>query len=141
FSRGAGMRQELNQVIDLIQKEGAQGDLIFSTAKSLKLSSQNGEISEYKVSISQVVGVRTIKEGRVGISYSESMDRESLKLMVMESLKNGEVTESNPWERILPTSGEIQDEMDYPEEEIDVSAKIKRAQELESRIRKSDFRV
>lgn len=75
------MENILNQVTDL----NAEADLILSTSKSLKLSAQGEALSEYKVSSSQILGVRLIKDYKVGISYTESLDKESLALMVNQA--------------------------------------------------------
>jgi PmbA protein len=68
------MEQVLNKLTDL----KAEGDLLLDTSKSLKMSVHNQELSEYKVSSSQVLGLRLIKDDKVGIAYTESLDEESL---------------------------------------------------------------
>ena len=135
------MKNVMERVINEITDHKAESDVIFSTSKSLSMSSQNGNISSYKVTSSQILGVRVIKDGKVGISYTESMDDASLKLLVKEALDNASLSEANPHERILEISGNIADEEIYPEADVDIAIKTKKALELESRPKQLDERV
>lgn len=131
------MENILNQVTDL----NAEADLILSTSKSLKLSAQGEALSEYKVSSSQILGVRLIKDYKVGISYTESLDKESLALMVNQALENAETNEANPSEKILDLSGDINDVITYEEREVDIAEKTKQVIKLETEVKKRDSRV
>lgn len=131
------MEKILNQVTD----HKAEADLILSTSKSLKLSAQSEAISEYKVSSSQILGIRLIKENKVGISYTESLDEDSLKLMVSQALENAETNEVNQNEKILDLTGDIEDVMTYAEEAVDISEKTKRVINLETEVKKRDKRT
>ena len=135
------MKNIMNQVMENITKIKAEGDLIFSTSKSLKMSAQRGEINEYKVSSAQILGVRVIKEGRVGISYTESLDNESLDLLVKQALQNAEVSEANLNEGILKLSGHGVDDLVIDETEVDIAHKTKKALELESEPKRLESRT
>lgn len=129
------MKNVMENVMNNITDKKGEADLILSTSKSLKMSAQNAEINEYKVSSSQILGVRVIKDGRVGISYTESFDPESLKLLVKQAFDNAENSNPNPQEKILSLTGHISDEANYPEEEVDIALKTKKALELESKVK------
>ena len=131
------MEKILNQVTD----HKAEADLILSTSKSLKLSAQGEAISEYKVSSSQILGIRLIKDHKVGISYTESLDEESLALMVSQALENAETNEPNPYEKILDLSGEVNDVITYDEKEVDITEKTKQVIRLETEVKSRDSRV
>lgn len=135
------MKKIMERVINEITDHKAEADLIYSTSKSLSMSAQNNEISSYKVSSSEILGVRVIKEGRVGISYTESLDEESLKFMIKHALQNAEVSEPNPDEKILLLNGHIADEEKIPEAEVDIAVKTKKALELESIVKMMEPRV
>jgi PmbA protein len=135
------MKKIMEKVINELTDHKAEADLIFSTSKALKMSAQNGKISEYKVSSSQMMGVRVIKDGRVGISYTESLDEESLQFMMKEALGNAEVSEPNPHETILMLTGHMDDSPVYPEEEVSIEEKTNRTLELESLVKNADKRV
>lgn len=135
------MKQLMEKVMNELTSQKAEGDLFFSNSKSLKMSAQKGSISEYKVSSSQILGVRAIKDGRVGISYTEALDDESVKLMIKQAIQNSEANEVNPHENILDLSGTISDEAEYSESEVDISIKTQKTLELESLVKKLDPRV
>lgn len=135
------MKKIMEQVMNDVISQKAEGDLILSTSKALKMSAQRGEINEYKVSSAQILGVRVIKDGRVGISYTESLDNESLGLMVKHALQNADMSEPNANEGVLNLSGHLSDEAHYPEEDVDIAVKTKLALDLESEIKKRDKRV
>lgn len=135
------MKKIMEKVINELTDHKAEADLIYSSSKALKMSAQNGAIAEYKVSSSQILSVRAIKDGRVGISYTESLDSESIQFMIKQALDNAETSEPNPHERILHLSGEIDDSVNYPEEETSIDEKTKKTLELESLVKDADKRV
>lgn len=135
------MKQLMERVINELTDHKAHADLIFSSSKSLKMSSQKGSIAEYKVSSSRILGVRVIKDSRIGISYTEALDNESLSLMIKQALQNAENSNVNENEKILNLSGEMRDEAKYSETETDISVKTQKALELESRVKEKDPRV
>lgn len=135
------MKRIMERVINEITDHKAEGDVIFSSSRSLKMSSQKGGISEYKVSGSEILGLRVIKDGKVGIAYSEAMDDESLSFMIKQALTNAEFSRENPHEKILQISGELHDHGEYPENEVSIELKTQKALELESEVKKRDPRV
>ncbi len=135
------MKKLMDRVINQLTDHKAEADLFFSTSKSLKMSAQKGSIAEYKVSSSQIMGVRAIKDGRVGISYTEALDDESVSLLIKQALQNAETSEPNLNEKILMLNGHVSDEADYPEAEVDIAHKTAMTLELESGVKKLDSRV
>lgn len=71
----------LNKVADL----GAEADIIANQDRAFSLKADKGELSEYKVTSSQQLGIRLIKDGRVGIAYSESLDEAALDAMLQDA--------------------------------------------------------
>ena len=51
------MKKLMENVISELQGKRAEGDLIFSSNKSLKMSAQKGMISDYKVSSSHLYSI------------------------------------------------------------------------------------
>lgn len=135
------MKQVMEKVINQVTDKKAEADIIVSTSKSLKMSSFNAALSEYKVSSSQIMGVRVIKDQKVGISYTEAFDDESLKLMVKQALDNAENSETQLNQSLLELSGTGHDDAHYPEEEVSIADKTKRAIELETKVKAKDKRV
>lgn len=135
------MKNILERVLNELTDHKAEADLFFSTSKSLKMSAQKGAISTYNVSSTQILGVRAIKEGRVGISYTESLDNESVSLLIKQALQNAETSEPNPDETLLALTGEIRDENNRPEAPVDIALKTQKALELETKPKSMDSRV
>lgn len=135
------MKSVLERVLNELTDHKAEADLIHIKSKSLKMSSQNAAISEYKVSSSQILGVRAIKDGRVGISYTESFDDESVALLIKQALQNAEFSEPNADEKLLALTGEIRDENNKPEAVVDMALKTQKAIELETKPKAMDPRV
>lgn len=135
------MKNVMERVLNELTDHKAEADLLFITSKSLKMSTQNAAISEYKVSSSQILGVRAMKEGRVGISFTESLDDESVSLLIKQALQNAETSEPNPDETLLSLTGEIRDENNKPEAPVDMALKTKKAIELETKPKSMDSRV
>ena len=135
------MKNIMEKVMNNITDKKGEADLILSTSKSLKMSAQKGEINEYKVSSSQMLGVRVIKDGRIGISYTESFDPESLNLLVKQAFDNASNSEPNDKEAILKFSGHLSDVANYPEKEVDIALKTQKALELESKVKNLEPRT
>lgn len=116
-----------------------QSDLILNKSNSLNMNSQQKSIDELKVSSSQIVGVRVIKNNKVGIAYSESLEEEALNLMISKALENAESMKSDEMEKI----GSDEAEFIYlgNKENIDLDEKIDLTKSLENKVFKKDKRV
>lgn len=135
------MKNLMENVINKVTDHKAEADLIFSRSKSLKLSSQKGALSEYKVSSSEALGIRVIKDSKVGIAFTEALDNESLDFMIKEALANAEMSEPNPHQKILHLTGELKDVEQYEKENVSIEEKTKLAIELETLIKQKDSRA
>jgi PmbA protein len=135
------MKKVFEQIMGQLVDQRAEGDLIFSSSKSLKMSAQKSAISTYNVSSSQILGLRVIKDNRVGISYTESLDEASLDILLRQALQNAQISEVNNHEQLLRLSGSLSDEMVYDEASVDISLKTEKALELENGVKKLDSRV
>ncbi|MDD1779831.1 TldD/PmbA family protein [Enterovibrio sp. ZSDZ35] len=131
------LENAVEQVLDLAAKQGAQADVIASSGESFSLKADQGELSEYKVTASQVIGVRVIKDEHVAISYSESLEPASLEQMVQQALTNASYTKKDPLQQIraeglilhTDPSEIFQEDTATPEQKIEL------ALALEGRIR------
>ncbi|MEZ8140580.1 Zn-dependent protease [Enterovibrio norvegicus FF-33] len=131
------LEQAVEHVLELAKKQGAQADVIASSSESFSLKSDQGELSEYKVTASQVIGVRVIKDEHIAISYSESLEPENLSQMVNQALTNASFTKKDPYQKIRSEGLILRTE--YPEifqqDSATPEQKIELALSLESRIR------
>ena len=116
------IQQSASQVLDLVKAAGATGDLIIDEGKSLSLKARDGELEEYKVSSSQIFGLRIIHNGKIGSAYSEASDSDALKSLVDQALTNARYAAQEPHEQILTNSSTLKtdDTLLCPTEEIDI---------------------
>lgn len=135
------MRDLLEKTLEEVKKENAHGDIIFQSSKTLKLSAFGKDLTEYKVSGSQVLGLRLIKNNKVGLAYTESLDQDSLKNLVKAALANAYASSENEYELIAQNEGEIHDEELAEQEEVDVEEKIKKVTGLLEEFKALDSRV
>lgn len=139
-------REILDKVINLIKKNKAQGDVILSKNNTFNLKAHLGEMDKYEVSNTATIGVRVIKDNRVGISFSEAFDDDSIKFMVNEALTNSRFSKENIHEKITTKKGEIvndfitEKKVVDPKELIDLCLKNERLiREKDSRIKSSPY--
>ncbi|HLT23261.1 MAG TPA: DNA gyrase modulator, partial [Bacteriovoracaceae bacterium] len=135
------MRDLLEKTLEEVRKEKASGDIIFQSSKSLKLSAFGKELTEYKVSGSQLLGLRLIKNNKVGLAYTESLDRDSLNYLVKTALQNAEASSENEYEFVSFNEGEVHDEELSHQDEVDVEIKVKKVTSLLEDFKKRDSRV
>lgn len=94
------LKQTIDKVMNMAKAKGAEADCILDKSDLLSLKAEDGELSEYKVSGSQVLGIRVIKDGKVGTSYSEALDDDSLSFMVDQAIENAKFSKDDPNQKI-----------------------------------------
>jgi PmbA protein len=95
------MKNFIQETIDHVMKLGADScDVIVSTGDSLSLSAINGKLDKYKVAKTQVFGLRVIKNNRIGLSYSESFDKDAIAFASKCALENSVYSDINEYENI-----------------------------------------
>lgn len=124
---------QASQVIDLVKSAGASGDLIVDQGESLSLKANEGELEEYKVSSSQIFGLRVIKDGKVGTAYSEAADSRALSSLVEQALTNASFTAVEVHENILANEAQLHtdDSLLCPPEDVSIDTKVNFALAME----------
>ena len=127
-------------VLEQVSNAGATGDLIIDQGQSLSLKARDGDLEEYKVSSSQVFGLRVIKDGKVGTAYSEASDPDALKSMIDNALNNASFVAKEAHEKILKNSATLatDDAVLCPHDETSIDEKIETALRLETELAKRD---
>lgn len=97
----------LTRLLDKVADLGAEADIIANQEKAFSLKADKGELGEYKVTSSQQLGIRLIKEGRVGIAYSESLDELALDAMLQDALDASRFAKVDADQRISVTNSRI----------------------------------
>ncbi|MFZ4714607.1 MAG: TldD/PmbA family protein [Bacteriovoracaceae bacterium] len=138
------MKDVLEKVLNLCDSKFLDGfDAILDTGKSLNISSAKGQVDKYIVSSSQVVGVRVIKDQKIGISYSEDFSDESLKTMVNNAMATALASEVDVDQTVIGIVKDLTDNnpKTYQEDNTDLKEKIELALKLESGILSKDARA
>ncbi|MGV2988215.1 TldD/PmbA family protein [Vibrio sp. E150_011] len=97
----------IEYVLSEAQRQGAQADVIVNRNNSFSLKANQGQLDEYKVSSSQVMGVRVIKDARVATSYSESLEQSSLDLMLTNALQSARFSKQDEHQTISCVNNQI----------------------------------
>lgn len=139
--KGTVEKNILNKVVDLIKKNKAQGDVIFSKTNTFNLKAHMGEMDKYEVSDTGVIGVRVIKDNKIGLSFSEALDDDSLNFMVKEAVSNALFSKENLYEKISTKKNEIIDDGIEEKEAVDPKLMIDLCLKNENFIREKDTRV
>ncbi len=89
------------KIIEIAKKAGIQEcDVILQRGQSLNLQAQKGTIDKSKVTSTQVVGIRVIQDQKIGISASESLELDSLKMMVEQAKSTSQYSGADPYQNI-----------------------------------------
>lgn len=134
-------KKVLEKVITLIKKNKAQGDVIFTRANTFNLKAYEGELDEYKVNNGATIGVRVIKDNRVGQAFSEALDDDSLQFMVNEALTNAKYSKENLFEKITSAKRTIRNDDVVQIEDADPKEMIEMCLENEKYMRTLDKRI
>ncbi|MGU3807785.1 TldD/PmbA family protein [Vibrio diabolicus] len=119
----------VDYVLSEAKRQGAEADVIVNRNSSFSLKANQGKLDEYKVSSSQVLGVRVIKDARVATSYSESLEQPSLDLMLTNALQSARFSKQDEHQTISCVNSKIttdiaeiaQDDTTSVDEKIELS--------------------
>ena len=94
-------QEKLQSIIEKALASGAdKADIIGFEGKSLSISSQNETIDKYHFADQSVVGIRVIKDQRVGISYAETFDTKAIDYMIQSAIKCSTFADRDPLQDI-----------------------------------------
>ncbi|TVQ45305.1 MAG: TldD/PmbA family protein [Gammaproteobacteria bacterium] len=121
------------RVLEQVRRAGAEGDLIVDESESLGLKARDGELEEQSVSATRMLGLRVIRDERVGIAYSEAGDEAALDQLVEQALLNAGFNQHEPHERIPDHQQTLttDDAMLCPDSGLDIEQRIELALYLE----------
>jgi len=135
-------KEVISQALDIAKTKGVDScDLILDSGKSFSVKTENGEISEYKVSGSEILGIRVIKDQKIGTSYVESFDSDSLAIMVDNALSGAKYSKIAKHEKITNSKEGLLDgtcEDHISDNEVDPQELIDIALKLESDVKAKD---
>ena len=128
------------QVLSLVTKYGAKGDLIVDQGNAISLKARDGQLEEHKVTSSRIFGLRVIKDDKVGTAYSEAADSDSLSSLVEQALTNASYATPEVHEKILANDAQLStdDDIFCPNETATTDDRIRLALELERELASRD---
>lgn len=136
------LKENMQNLIDMTLRAGADScDVILSKGESFSLSAQNEKIDKYQVSGSQVMGLRVIKDQKIGLAYTESMDRDALSFISQAAIENAKNGEVNPNETIEVNESEQINASEFSKDGASTTEKIDFCLSLESEVKARDSRV
>ena len=147
------MTQQYNeQLVDLLQeginyasKKTDQVEFLSSKSNSFSLNVDNGRIDKYNIADSQVLGVRVIANNRVGISYTENINKDSIQEIVDNAIENSTFMKEDKFQRISNPGNESKlintHDKNFQEDATSTEEKIKLGIALEQKIKEKDSRV
>ncbi|MHA7880524.1 MAG: TldD/PmbA family protein [Saccharospirillum sp.] len=119
----------LQQVIDA----GATADVLIDEQTSLSLKARDGTLEEQAVSDTRIIGLRLIKDNKVGLAFSEAADTEALRHLVAQALLNARFAKADAHQSIQgnATQWHSDDALLCPPSDLADADRIELALELE----------
>lgn len=137
--------QEFKRSVFAAGKEAGleEMEIYFSQSKSFSARVFQKEVDDYKVSLEQGVGFRALFAGKVGYAYAETLDQESVELLVSGAKANAQIIDSDDEIEFFAGSSSYPAVIAYNAELESVSAetKIEFAKALEVEAFAADERV
>jgi len=83
-------------------KNFADYELYYSAGSSFSVRVLKGEISEYKNTASEGVGFRGTYNGKMGYAYTESLDSNTIPVLLNNAIANASIIEDKTIEKLYP---------------------------------------
>ena len=133
------LHDTINEAINL---KADSCDVIVSAGESLSLSAQNEKLEKYKIAKNSILGIRVIKNNRIGLAYSESFDKDAISFAVKSAIENSEYADVNEYESInFKSNADFVQKKSEAVDNSTIEEKIEFAIKLESEVKKRDSRV
>lgn len=131
------------QVLDSIRRQGVDAEVFLLHNRELSIDVIDGQVDTLKEAEEIGLGLRVIKDGRLGFAFTSDLSPAALQDIVEDAVRITRYTSSDPYQ-VLP-SGPIK----YPDMEIydpaivstSLEEKIELARQVERAARQSDHRI
>lgn len=136
--------RELKGLFDEAKRLGiAEAEALLKTGSALTIRTFEGEVEAFSLSEHRALGVRVVRDGREGCSYTEDLSADRLKACLREAWANAALLEAKEPSRILsfPEPDASLDLFDPGMAGVPVEDKIRKALELEKAALEADPRV
>jgi PmbA protein len=140
------MTIELDEVVERLAGEAAAGEGVEAYAEQVTRTGINafeGEVERLTSASSTGVGIRVVRDGRLGYAYTADLSEDGLRQCLAEARANLDVSTEDPG-NVLPAAAPIEP-LDglFDARQVDVSPerKVELALDLEARTRAADPKV
>ena len=136
-------KKEFQTIFAYAKDKTDKTEILLSAVNSFSVKINEQNVESFNYADSKGIGVRIVKNGKVGYSYTEKFDNETFKLIVDEAIENAKYTEDDEVV-IMENYPEITDNLNvYSEslDKVDVLDKIQLAKDLEKYAKEADKRV
>jgi PmbA protein len=140
------MTVEPERVVERLASEAAGGEGVEAWAEQVthtSVDAYEGEVERLTSASSSGVGVRVVREGRLGYAYTADLSDDGLHAVLREARANLEVSTEDPG-NVLPSPSEVEPLdgiFDAGQAGVTPEAKVALALDLEARTRAADPRI
>lgn len=138
---------ELMAVADRVVGQAAHGEqveVVVSHSRDTEVRAYDGEIEAFTSAESAGIGVRVVRDGRLGFAYAGSIDDDVLADTLRDARDNAEFATVDPFAGLVDPDGVAPVDLDLYDEALAAMApgdKIELALELERLVRAGDPRI
>lgn len=123
----------IDTLLQQVTDAGATADVLIDEQTSLSLKARDGQLEEQAVSDTRLIGLRLIKDQKVGLAFSEATDADAISHLVEQALLNARFAKADKHQRILdnPTELHSDDALLCPPSDLGDAERIELALQLE----------
>ncbi len=125
--------KEFEKIFKIAKDKADDVEIMLSVGKSFRVRVHEQEIESFDYADDKGIGIRIIREGRVGYAYTEEFSDDAFEMIVNEAVENSKYLED---EGVVLLDGYPDAEMNLdiynPElDEVDIEEKIRQTKDLE----------
>jgi PmbA protein len=135
--------KEFNTIFDIAQGKVDEIEILLASGKSFSVRIHNQNVESFSYADSNGIGIRILKDGKVGYSYTEEFSDQAFEMIIEEAIANSKFVENLEPVKFANHPA-IRQELDLYSKELDeigVEEKIELAKKLESMALAADKRI
>lgn len=138
-------RKEFQQQLlqDALHAGFSEVELYYEQKESFQCKIFDGELDSYETSEDGGLGLRGLYDGKMGYSYTEKMDEDSISFLIESAKANAAILDEDDGSNIFKGSKDYQKHCFYSEElaKVQIPEKIELLRSIEEKVRSYDERI
>ncbi len=133
-----------NQLLQAAMNAGfSEAEIYYQRAESFGFTLFEGEIDSYETSVDGGLGLRGLYNGKMGYSYTEKIDEDSIPFLIESAKSNADVLDEDDGTDIFEGSKEYANHVFYNEElaKVAIPDKIALLRSIEKKVLAYDSRI